>query len=124
MQKTYEDVIKETVEFYSKNDRAVDGFTCMYLSAEGNMCAVGRCLKPDVLEKVNDFKGDSESLVTDFTKDGDITELLQEEYSSLNNKEFWGDLQFLHDSADYWKDKKLTERGKLKVEVLLEKYSN
>jgi hypothetical protein len=140
MKKTYKEVIEETVEYYSKNPRGFNGEGCDYRSANGAMCAVGRVLKPEVLDKVADYQGNSSELfnnwenaenddygiVTNF--ENIIEEMMQEEYSELTNVAFWDDLQYLHDNSNYWKEIEegnlLTERGQNYKENLIKKYGN
>jgi hypothetical protein len=135
MKKTYKDVIEETVQYYSENERGIYGLTynkestCVYKNADGAMCAVGRCLTDEYLEKGKNINGDVFDL---FEKSGlarysqehdfmvvdnekDIVLMMKEEYSELNDINFWLALQHFHDLHGNWisngKGYSLTEKG-------------
>ena len=115
----YLNLLNETVSYYTteKNERSIKDGGCFYYK-DGNMCAVGRCLiKPQNKDRLLDENG----------QDSGINDLLamfsqrvfKKEYRGFKT-EFWEQLQELHDSynIEYWKDFKLTDLGKLKVEVI------
>jgi hypothetical protein len=154
MKKTYKDIILETVDYYSKNKRGThlnakivdaDGITiseesrCVYKTPDGAMCAVGRCLTEEYLEKAKDIPGDVYDLfemsgLVKYKKnklivvnEEDIVLMLKEEYSDLNDIHFWRDIQHFHDQDANWlrdeEGQSLTELGKKNVNVLLLKYA-
>lgn len=112
--KTKLEIINETVEYYSHPNRRAQGKYngCEYITKDGRMCAVGRCLKdPD---KLRNLSPDADEL--------DLENLLKEEYLGHEN-EFWYDLQTLHDSSIHWKDNKLSAQGTKFVEFLKNKWT-
>jgi hypothetical protein len=116
----YLNLLNETVSYYTteKNElSSVDG-VCNYLSPNGTMCAVGRCLinpkgKDSQLKK---FKGGTGVLfLFDLYKPNKI---LKEQYRGFS-LEFWIDLQLLHDNNDYIVNFTLTSRGRKHVEHII-----
>ena len=121
--KTYVDVIKETIKYYSddpENKRSLkinSGMSsCLYNGPDGKQCAFSRCAKsiPDHYDKLGKFA--SEVL----KKEG--INILKEEYRHLNNFGFWNELQHLHDDCNNWIDNGLSEVGKSHANSLIEKY--
>jgi hypothetical protein len=112
---TANQIIDETVEYYSNNPRSIHSKSgCVYLNEEnGAMCAVGRCLTKTSLKIVHKrFEGKSAYVFTEFKKikfkaryRGYLTAL-------------WVDLQLLHDNSKYWENNKLSELGLAYVEAL------
>jgi hypothetical protein len=112
--KTKLEIINETVAYYSEDPKRranVAGF-CHYLTDDGRMCAVGRCLSDEGLKIAKDYRGRINSK---------LIALLKEEYH-IDNSEFWINLQNLHDSAENWDDNGLTAIGKLVVEDIMDLY--
>lgn len=126
------DIIKETVEYYKTNERgikltATSGPGCYYLTKDGHMCAVGRCLNKTYLkrqaEKLNglgnfyDLVEEIESIDTKFKK----------KYQG-KPQDFWEDLQNFHDDRGHWVKTDtgwdLTEAGIIHYNELLERYAN
>ncbi len=126
--KTYNEVIDETVEYYSKNPRALNitdsGFVgCYYLHPNtGAMCAVGRCLNDEYLEKFGNSGSNIENLIYHNFVEEDFTVIFKEEYKYLSDADFWSQLQDLHDCDKYWSHNKLSVDGKRYVEVLKEEF--
>ena len=118
---TKTEIINETVKFYSEdpNRRAIEGSSCLYYyrtESGVQKCAVGRCLiKPGKTQDGGVFMvfGDSCNL----------NKALKPKYRG-HSLEFWEDLQAIHDSHFYWDEKGLSDRGKIAVEKMLEKYKN
>lgn len=99
--KTKREIIEETIKFYNSNNRAVqDRSTCKYLTDDGKMCAVGRCLTDEDVRNVGDFQGDVDSLVKAFKS---LDEMLKPEYRG-HDQQFWRTLQTLHDDPDNWNE--------------------
>ncbi len=120
--KTKVEIINETVDYYSTDTsrRAITTnkwghFTCLYKMPDGRNCAVGRCL----------IKPPSNSLgIRDLeTYKGELDNLLKPEYRE-HSLSFWEDLQEIHDTPSYWNSEGMTERGKDRVNILLEYYKN
>jgi len=123
------DIINETVEYYKTNPRGKSDNSagCDYLTPEGYMCAVGRCLKKKVRNSLTDFYGDAEALMEEKGRSS-LDSLLLNKYKNHSTL-FWMDLQFLHDAGNFW-DKNnvdgnnLTERGKDQYAGMLITYAN
>lgn len=126
------DIINETVKFYNLTNRGFGVGSCMYLTEEGNMCAVGRCMinpKDTQLKfgsgsirgiacKMNNIDRTISKIELDTMS---VDHLLKPEYHG-HNVEFWSDIQTLHDSYNNWNDDGLTEAGQKVVNELLIKY--
>ena len=105
MQKTIKEIVEETLAFYEEDPsrRAVaESGMCVYEADNGNRCAVGRCLLPEVDAK------DLEGGVLHLHRNSDpihplaLDPLLKEEYRG-HPAEFWKELQTLHDCRQaYW----------------------
>jgi hypothetical protein len=122
MKHTIVTLLKETVEYYNSNNRSVSGGGggCKYIDNFGNMCGVGRCLRPEFLNIFHKLESDPD-IVTDigtFMKcrffDKDIHELVKEEYSEINLAD-WTKIQLLHDWPENWNESGISPRGKLYI---------
>jgi hypothetical protein len=119
----YLNLLNETVSYYTteKNElSSLDG-VCNYLSPNGTMCAVGRCLinpkgKDSQLKK---FKGGT-GVVFLFNL-YEPNKILKKQYRGFS-LQFWIDLQLLHDNNDYIVNFTLTSRGIEVVEGIKENY--
>lgn len=104
MVKTQEEVVKETIDFYSEDTsrRAKSLFGgCAYLTDDGKMCAVGRCFNEEGLE----LYGKHSHYVS-----GYMLRYLKSEYS-VDDLSFWSDVQELHDNDNHWDENGLTKEG-------------
>jgi hypothetical protein len=102
-------IIDETVKYYRNNPRSVEGLSgiCRYLSEDGYMCAVGRCLTKENLMSVH--KHCEGRGVRSILSQSDS--VLKKKYRGHSN-DFWECLQRLHDFEKYWRlDGNLTEEG-------------
>jgi hypothetical protein len=125
---TKEQIVRETVAFYTSKNRAAvesvdpdNGCTstqCLYLTDEGKMCAVGRCMTKKGLELVLVSYLKSSAHDLDDAFDG-IDKLLKKKYRGQNIS-FWANLQCLHDNKNWWDENGITEKGKAKVRYLFE----
>jgi hypothetical protein len=114
---TQEEIVRETVGFYNANNRAYieevhnDGYTstkCEYITPDNKMCAVGRCLTKNGLERVmktcpDDSAGDLNSKVG-------LESVLKKKYTG-HPAIFWSSLQRLHDNKNWWDEKGLNDHG-------------
>ena len=123
--KTKLEIIKETAEFYNLSNRSFvpeknnpnDG-NCVYLTSDGKMCAVGRCMiNPS--QYLNKIEINVETL--DQSTKGGLDTLLKEEYRG-NGIGFWTDLQRLHDSSLYWTETGLSKSGQQYYDRLVERW--
>jgi hypothetical protein len=126
--KTKKQIINETVRYYSKHPRGleVNAIGCSYLTKEGNMCAVGRCMtkKSLKIQKIIGV-GDSDDL---FTLVGEPDKILKKPYHG-HPKYFWKELQDFHDDSKYWIQNNkggnnLTDRGLQAYKLLLINHAN
>ena len=120
---TQEQIVRETVAFYTSKNRAAvesvrpdNGCTstqCLYLTEEGKMCAVGRCMTKKGLGRVllSYHKASVHDLDDAF--DG-IDKVLKKKYHGQNIS-FWANLQRLHDNKNWWDENGITEKGKEEV---------
>jgi len=114
MIKTKKEIIDETVAYYCEDvsRRALRSGNCCYITDDGRMCAVGRCLTQEGLEQYNNCT---------FGYNNEMLPYLKEEYQ-IDDDYFWEDLQYLHDKKWYWDDIGLTKQGEEYVELLHSKY--
>jgi hypothetical protein len=125
---TQEQIVRETVAFYTSKNRAAvetvnpdNGCTftrCLYLTEEGKMCAVGRCMTKKGLKRVLVSHPTSGTRDLNDAFDG-IDKLLKKKYHGQNIS-FWANLQGLHDNNNRWDENGITENGKAQVRYLFE----
>jgi len=115
----YLDLLQETVDFYNLNNRGFneEKETCEYITHDGKMCAVGRCM-------IDPKVGYAENLTVNnlVFKDNNITsvdDLLKPEYRGYPVS-FWVELQGLHDTQAMWTDEGLSARGEQQVKNIIE----
>lgn len=123
---TQEQIVREAVAFYTSKNRAVvekkvDGSycvstQCLYLTEEGKMCAVGRCMTKKGLERVLVSYAKASAHDLDDAFDG-IDKLLKKKYHGQNIS-FWANLQRLHDNKHWWYENGITDNGKEEVRYL------
>ena len=105
--KTENEIIKETVEYYwqdPKGRRAASDIACEYLTADGRMCAVGRCLTPEHAARAANIICDVGRLPG--LLEASLEEILQPEYRG-HPVSFWDNLQTLHDTTRAWETEEL-----------------
>jgi hypothetical protein len=103
--KTKKEIIDETAHYYTEDvsRRAIEpgyggGDKCKYLTSNGKMCAVGRCMV-DPSEKMT---GTADRYRREeFSGWSTVEDDLRDEYKG-HPIEFWSDLQTLHDRGAYW----------------------
>jgi hypothetical protein len=114
--KTKLQIINETVEFYSKNPRAVEAGGCRILTSDGRTCAYGRCMTEEAQKQFLNKVGPTPS-------NSHNDENMQLEYRG-HNGDFWNDIQVLHDNESYWNGAELTPDGEEYVRQLKQRYSD
>lgn len=115
MRKTKLEIIEETALYYSEDvsRRALNHLgQCRYLTSDGKMCSVGRCL-------ISPSYG-SQWSVSWFR---DLEEELKEEYKG-HSLDFWNKLQKFHDWKEHWSSTGLTEEGEKYLQNLKNQFSN
>ena len=125
MIKTKLEVIEETVKFYtedvSRRSIASESEKCMYHASNGNMCAVGRCLK-DAKKLESQLDNFSFTSISSLYNTNQITiDDFNPEYQ-INDIAFWQDLQSFHDKGKFWNSQGLTIDGENYVTRLKEQY--
>jgi len=120
------DIIIETVEYYETNARGVkpNSSICLYITAQGDMCAVGRCMTAEAIQQIIDGKID-QACGTDGLYDAfgqPLDELLKPEYRG-QDKDFWSRLQQFHDDEQCWGPDGLTSAGESQMTVLQEDFA-
>jgi len=112
---TIEEIVRETVEFYSNNARSIrPSGMCSYENESGSRCAVGRCIEEDCMGLVRDTEENKGEFAIEVFQDKvgvSLEECLQEKYRG-HNLSFWKILQILHDNNTFWNKRTLTEEGK------------
>jgi len=95
------ETLNETLAAYTSETRAVDEKgMCRFLTNDGRMCALGRCMRePRKFAVMEDF---------DFN--------LRPEYRGYPIG-FWAALRTLHDTACFWNDKGLLADGVYHIET-------
>lgn len=114
---TKTEIIEETAAFYTSTNRAYDDIlrACNYITKDGKMCAVGRCLVKPI-----GYLGN----VEDYFKEHNFDDgYFKSEYRG-HSLTFWRHLQEFHDDMRNWDSNGITERGLKHKNTLLEKYAN
>jgi hypothetical protein len=114
------EIIDETIEFYSKNQRAIVGYgACVYNGPDGTHCAFGRCMLPNLQSLGDKLQGNGATLKSLLLRNEVklLDDLLQPQYRG-HSFSFWTNLQVIHDSSDYWCEKGLTTNGVFMVDRL------
>ena len=117
------ELIDQTVEYYKTHDRGLTKTGCGYLTDEGSMCAVGRCLSQYGLENYGQFPRGVDSLICSMIDDSNAPTLcFKPEYHNLIDSPLFCYLQRLHDDTRNWNKTKngndLTTKGKKVVNGL------
>jgi len=111
---TYEEVLDETVKFYSEDvsRRSLTGAgECQYVG-DGVNCAVGHwCHSPN--PKWDRLDGGDSPTIAQLFMDYDLSfDEFKEEVRHLNTIAFWFRIQRLHDVNSNWDEKGLTGLGR------------
>lgn len=121
---TKEEIIKETIEYYSVPGRrsvliSAGQESCCYMSPSGQMCAVGRCMKDD--DRVSISKMNNGLSAEDlFETYGN--QILKDDYQG-HNVDFWTELQALHDDKKNWNtDSTLSSDGAKEVTIIARRF--
>jgi hypothetical protein len=125
---TPEDILLETLLYYYKNPakrRALIGIDkeCVYENEAGEMCAVGRCMIPQIRKKyINVPQIGVEELII---KNGvsHIDDLLLDQYKGYSS-EFWSDLQSLHDDQCFWSHSNSDLLRRKHIEHIIKKHGS
>lgn len=108
------EILNETIEYYDSPEKFgydYDEDRCCYLTDEGKMCAVGRCLTEDA--RIDWVKQGYGSICCLQLNTGEFDTCFKEEYRGLPFG-FWEKLQHAHDRSaldkyKYIKEKYITE---------------
>lgn len=111
---TQKEIIVETIEYYSKNQRAYINGECQYLSHEGNKCAFARCCTDEAVKELNQKCEGKNIMAISKYFNNNIESFLKDEYKG-HDLNFWVHVQRLHDSDIFWGAEgvgnKLTDKG-------------
>lgn len=132
--KTVRQIVNETVEFYENSPRAIvtekalDGkprVKCLYLTPNGQKCAVGRCMENEHAEALQGKLLGLDEAVASLGLHH-VDDLLRHEYTG-KPAEFWEELQSLHDRDDCWiieeSANKLSPEGERKARWIKEYFT-
>ena len=117
--KSKKEIIDET-SLYTTSTRAKSNYGCRYLTDDGRMCAVGRCIIPSLLKE---FDTDNNGLPVSDTSDTDLEKVLQEQYRG-HEKSFWLSIQAFHDGDSLWTKTGMSDRGVKEFERLHKLWNN
>lgn len=129
---TKEEILDETIAFYSEDPKRramIPVGRCAYNTEDGRHCAVGRCLKPSLLEQGTKLDGNHDSVYRFVQKQNSIPigetvigidNILDDKYKG-HTLTFWSELQHIHDNNRHWSDSGLTEIGLERVNNFKEK---
>ena len=95
-------LLEETIEYYSKNPRAIENSHCCYKTSNGHRCAIGRLLDDETLIIIRN---------TGSVSANDIWDKLPQEIRDFGIN-FLADLQALHDNPYNWESSGLSGEGK------------
>lgn len=122
------EIFLETARYYAKdpNRRAVlvspgTGLvTCEYHTADGNKCAVGRCLNKAYLKKLTGYENHWGTSVADIVERFEVTvdEMLMPRYRG-HSLSFWSEVQRLHDTQENWCGSGMSRVGKNRLAEML-----
>jgi len=109
------ETLDETVEAYTSETRAAyEQGGCSYLTDDGRMCAIGRCmLSPGDFMLFQSVRDIADSL------DEGIDSVLKPEYRGYPLA-FWEALQDLHDTKSNWDERGLTALGREAADEIAE----
>lgn len=96
---TKHQIIDETVQYYKTHPRAVVGRHCTYQTKDGDFCAHSRCLTTsgrEIVIKAKKHNSPASDVINLF---GDT--IHKQQYRG-HEKEFWGYIQYLHDTSNNW----------------------
>jgi hypothetical protein len=123
MKHTLATLLQETIGHYNlgKRSSTASGM-CSYLSDDGRMCAVGRCLKPEYLETFHEIEenlsatGAFGTAICEIFESSrleglGISDVVRGEYSDIKLED-WKKVQRLHDHPDNWDENGLSGRGR------------
>lgn len=123
MKHTLVTLLQETINHYHSGNRSsTNSGVCSYLSDDGSMCAVGRCLKPEYLETFHEIEenipsnGAFGSAISEIFESSllvglGISDVVMDEYSDITFED-WRKVQRLHDNPDNWNDNGLSKVGR------------
>ncbi len=126
--KTKHEIIDIIASSYTSRTRATNedsgGNACIYLSSDGNKCAVSMFLTEDALKVAQSCIGDVRSLEVHLQNNGfKILDSALVEDVRGHSIDFWEYLQYFHDDPNCWCSDGLSSYGKNHVIYLKERYA-
>lgn len=105
-------LLRETVNTYTSSNRATIGGSCCYLTDDGKMCAVGRCLNEKGLAAFSAYEAVHGGFgVCSIPSSISLSDSLQDEYKNISIV-VWDRIQSLHDDDDRWCDEGISDEGR------------
>lgn len=124
---TKEQFLQSTIDYYSVdpyNRRCHRDHGCKYspenAGKEGKSegCAIGRHLTPEVQKKLDESQG----IISDIITYKSLKQLLPEWMQEMD-PDFLDQVQLLHDTSSSWEPNGLSERGKERVNTIINKFN-
>lgn len=128
MKKTRSEIMAETFAAYENpENRGLSPMgQCQYLTEDGKMCAVGRCMinpgNPAYINQYSLNPSGSDAITLTFNEIKNPDGHLKDEYRG-HDSEFWCDLQSWHDSGGNFYNGHISQLGWDKIEKLKSKWS-
>lgn len=96
--------LEEMVEYYRTHPRGLSpsGKRCVYLSAKGNMCAVGRCFNEEGLKFYGGYDGGVKDLLGEMDAFKGKEHFFKPQYHDILDGKFLSAVQDLHDLDFNW----------------------
>lgn len=116
-------VFNETIEYYDSSEKFgydYENDKCSYITDDGKMCAVGRCITEDARTEWENRDFGSISGVRHEL--GDVQHCFKDEYRGLPFP-FWEKLQYAHDRSALDKHERISERLIEKVKEFIDNYA-
>lgn len=121
--KTRLEIIEFVKDYFENNPRSVnDKGVCVYRGPSGEKCAFSICCYDEVIDSfiIDDAPIGVYNVLGDFGFG-----VLLEDFR-IEDKMFWRDIQFFHDSSQFWesngKGNILTKEGEAFLETLIHQY--
>jgi len=128
MQKTRSEIMVETFAAYENpENRGLSPMgQCQYLTVDGKMCAVGRCMinpgNPAYINQASFNPLGNNAVTITIDEIDNLDEHLKDEYRGQDS-DFWGDLQLWHDTEHNFEDNEISRRGWDEIKKLKSKWS-
>ena len=106
---TKEEIVLETIAYYSTHPRATSRISCVYLTEDGRRCAFSRCCTKKFTEQISEIY-DSVRGVLHIVGPTRLQRGLMARYRG-HDAMFWVAIQHLHDRDHHWNGTEFLEAG-------------